>query len=70
MADPKKGEWYWGAKCPQCGQMAAHSHDPARGKGAAQPKTETPGMARMQCPDGHTVNVAAQDLMRFEWGAQ
>jgi hypothetical protein len=31
MADAKPGEWYWGAKCPQCGKMAAHTHDPTRG---------------------------------------
>jgi hypothetical protein len=27
----KVGEWYWGAKCPKCGEMTAHAHDPMRG---------------------------------------
>src|SRR5436305_5371654 len=28
----KVGEWYWGAKCPECGEMTAHAHDPMRGQ--------------------------------------
>jgi len=62
------GEWYWGAECPECGAMAAHSHDPARGQG----ESEIPGEGRvtMTCPKGHRFDVKTENLLRFEWGAQ
>ena len=68
----KVGEWYWGAKCPTCGQMAAHAHDPMRGKGDTRIESEQPDKARttMTCPNGHALDVPAKDLVRFEWGAQ
>jgi hypothetical protein len=72
MAEAKAGEWYWGAKCPQCGKMAAHSHDPTRGQGNTKPADQTPGAAHaeMQCPDGHRFSARTENLLRFEWGAQ
>jgi hypothetical protein len=72
MAEAKAGEWYWGAQCPHCGTMAAHTHDPARGEGDMKPATPTPGAthAEMQCPQGHRFSVRTEDLLRFEWGAQ
>ena len=33
MTTPQKGEWYLGAKCPTCGEMAVHAPDPAKGQG-------------------------------------
>jgi hypothetical protein len=72
MALGKIGEWYWGAKCPKCGQMAAHTHDALRGKGNIKIQSENPGKTRTQmtCPDGHRFDVAAENMIRFEWGAQ
>jgi len=72
MAEGKTGEWYWGAECPQCGKMAAHTHDPSRGQGDTKPASQSPGAphAEMQCPEGHRFSVATQELLRFEWGAQ
>jgi len=72
MPEGKAGEWYWGAKCPQCGTMAAHTHDPTRGQGDIKPATQTPGAARadMQCPEGHRFSVPTETLLQFEWGAQ
>jgi hypothetical protein len=69
MADAKPGEWYWGAKCPQCGKMAAHTHDPTRGTATVKPAGQSSG-AEMQCPDGHRFSVATHELLQFEWGAQ
>jgi hypothetical protein len=62
----KAGEWYWGAECPHCKQMAAHTHDPMRGKG----DVKAPDGGRMECPNGHQFDAATEDLVRFEWGAQ
>jgi hypothetical protein len=67
MADAKHGEWYWGAKCPTCGQMGAHAHDPTRGDGDHQ-IDET--HVEVTCPSGHRFSVAARNLLSFEWGAQ
>jgi hypothetical protein len=43
-----------------------------RGKGSIKIQSENPGKARMtmNCPKGHQVNVAAEEMVRFEWGAQ
>jgi hypothetical protein len=30
------GEWYWGARCPECGEMAAHSQGDGDKPGEAQ----------------------------------
>jgi len=66
MSHPQKGEWYWGAKCPQCGQLTAHTHDPTRGKGDTKPQAPT----QMRCSQGHQFDVKTENLLRFEWGAQ
>src|SRR5262245_51818707 len=44
--ETKAGEWYWGAECPHCKEMAVHTHDPMRGKG----DVKAPGGGRMECP--------------------
>jgi hypothetical protein len=68
---PQTGEWYWGAKCPQCGKLAAHTHDPMRGEGDTTKQSQNSDEARvMTCPNGHQLSVAARELVRFEWGAQ
>ena len=66
------GEWYWGAKCPECGEMSAHAHDPTRGQGDSKVMNEKPGEARvaMACPNGHRFDAATESLLSFEWGAQ
>jgi len=58
----KVGEWYWGATCPECGEMAAHSKGDSEKPGEAQ--------ATMTCPNGHFFPARTEDLLRFEWGAQ
>lgn len=67
----RKGEWYYGAQCPTCGSMAAHTHDPSRG--TAEVKIDAT-LARtpmsLVCPKGHRFDVLAEDMIRFEWGAQ
>jgi len=70
MAQGQVGEWYWGARCPTCGTMTAHSHDPSRGEDTI--KIQGPGTARasLTCPSGHRFDVAVENLLRFEWGAQ
>jgi hypothetical protein len=67
MANPQKGEWYLGAKCPKCGEMVVHAPDPTRGKG--DKKTGDTNVA-LTCPKGHTFDLVTQNLLRFEWGAQ
>ena len=66
------GERYWGAKCPTCGEMAAHAHDPARGQGDSKIKSEKAGEAQvtMTCRNGHRFSAKTESLLRFEWGAQ
>ena len=72
MDHPQKGEWYWGAKCPHCGELTAHTHDPSRGKGDTKPKSQGPGQAQTQlrCSKGHLFDAKTENLLRFEWGAQ
>jgi hypothetical protein len=72
MTETKGGEWYWGAKCPHCGDMAAHSHDPTRGDEDAKPAAVDPAAphVEVQCPKGHRFSVRTRDLLQFEWGAQ
>ena len=55
------GEQYWGARCPECGTMAAHA-----------PENEKPAEAQvtMTCPNGHRFSARTENLLRFEWGAQ
>jgi predicted RNA-binding Zn-ribbon protein involved in translation (DUF1610 family) len=55
------GEWYWGATCPECGKMAAHSKD-----------SEKPGgkQVTMTCPNSHFFPARTENLLHFEWGAQ
>jgi hypothetical protein len=66
-----KGEWYLGAKCPHCGEMAAHTHDPSRGKDDdIKIETQVPGKASMTCPNGHRFDARTHELIKFEWGAQ
>jgi hypothetical protein len=68
---PQSGEWYWGAKCPHCGEMAPHTPDPMRGQGDAKTQGQNPDETHvMTCPNGHQLSVTAKDLVRFEWGAQ
>jgi hypothetical protein len=66
------GEWYWGVKCPECGAMAAHTHDPTRGQGENEMATGKPGEAQVTitCPNGHRFSARTENLLRFEWGAQ
>jgi len=72
MDHPRKGEWYWGAKCPQCGELTPHAHDPTRGEGDASSEGSERGNARtpMRCPNGHAFDAWVKDLVNFEWGAQ
>jgi len=55
------GERYWGARCPECGEMTAHA-----------PENEKPGETQvtMTCPNGHRFSERTENLLRFEWGAQ
>jgi ssDNA-binding Zn-finger/Zn-ribbon topoisomerase 1 len=55
------GKRYWGAKCPECGEMTAHA-----------PEHEKPGEAQvtMTCPNGHRFSARTEELLHFEWGAQ
>jgi len=62
------GEWYWGVQCPECGAMAAHTHDPTRGKGDSKKPDEA--QVTMTCPNGHRFSARTENLLRFEWGAQ
>jgi hypothetical protein len=66
------GEWYWGAKCPECGAMSAHAHDPMRGQVDSKIANEKPDVTRvaMACPNGHRFDAATESLLSFEWGAQ
>jgi len=70
--DVMVGEWYWGAKCPECGEITAHAHDPMRGQGDREITSEKPVEAQvtMTCPNGHRFSAATENLLRFEWGAQ
>jgi hypothetical protein len=67
----KVGEWYWGAKCPECGEMTAHVHDPMGGQGGSAIK-ERPDETQvmMTCPNGHFFPERTEDLLHFEWGSQ
>jgi len=56
------GEWYWGATCPECGEMAAHS------KGDSEKPAEP--QVTMTCANGHRFSARTENLLRFEWGAQ
>ena len=67
MVEVKQGEWYWGAKCPTCGEMAAHRHDPTRGEGEHGIDTTH---VEMTCPKGHRFSAKTESLLNFEWGAQ
>ena len=58
----KVGEWYWGATCPECGEMAAHSKGDSEKPGEAQ--------VTMTCQNGHFFPARTEELLRFEWGAQ
>jgi len=58
----KVGEWYWGAKCPECGEMAAHSKGDSEKPGGQQ--------VTMTCPNGHFFPARTEELLHFEWGAQ
>ena len=68
----KVGEWYWGAKCPECGEMTAHAHDPMQGQDDSKITNEKSGeeQVTMTCPNGHFFPVRTENLLRFEWGAQ
>jgi|SoiMethySBSTD1v2_1073268.scaffolds.fasta_scaffold354898_2 hypothetical protein len=66
--EPKHGEWYWGAKCPTCGEMAAHVHDPSGGEDDDHGIDAT--HVEMQCPKGHRFSHRSENLLNFEWGAQ
>ena len=48
--------------CPECGKMAAHS----RGDNEKPSEAEV----TMTCPKGHRFSAQAENLLRFEWGAQ
>jgi len=67
-----EGEWYWGDRCPECGEMAAHIPDPSRGQGDSEKAIGRPGEAQvtMTCPNGHRFSARTENLLRFEWGAQ
>jgi hypothetical protein len=67
MAEVRDGEWYWGAKCPTCGEMSAHTHDPTRGDG--DHKIDATHV-EVTCPNGHRFSHKTEDLLSFEWGAQ
>jgi hypothetical protein len=56
------GEWYWGATCPECGEMAPHS------KGYSEKPAEA--QVTITCPNGHRFSARTENLLRFEWGAQ
>jgi predicted RNA-binding Zn-ribbon protein involved in translation (DUF1610 family) len=58
----KVGEWYWGATCPECGEMAAHSKGDSKKPGEEQ--------VTMTCPNGHFFPARTEELLHFEWGAQ
>jgi hypothetical protein len=66
------GEWYWGVKCPECGAMTPHIHDPTGGQGASNDTSGKPGEAQVTvtCPNGHRFTARTENLLRFEWGAQ
>jgi uncharacterized Zn finger protein len=55
------GERYWGAKCPECGSMAAHTHESEKPEDA---------QVTVTCPNGHHFSARTENLLRFEWGAQ
>jgi len=55
----KVGEWYWGAKCPECGEMAAHSKGDSEKPGGQQ--------VTMTCPNGHFFPARTEELLHFEW---
>ena len=55
------GEWYWGATCPECGEMAAHSKGDSEKPGEEQ--------VAMTCANGHHFSARTENLLRFEWGA-
>ena len=66
------GEWYWGIACPKCGEMSVYARDPMRGLGDSKITGEKPGEAEvtLTCPNGHRFSARAENLLRFEWGAQ
>jgi predicted RNA-binding Zn-ribbon protein involved in translation (DUF1610 family) len=55
------GQRYWGARCPECGEMTAHA-----------PENQKPSDAQvtMTCPNGHRFSARTEELLHFEWGAQ
>jgi phage FluMu protein Com len=56
------GERYLGAKCPECGEMAAHSKaDDDKTSGAH---------VELSCRNGHRFSARTEELLHFEWGAQ
>jgi len=59
---PVVGDRYWGAQCPECGEMAAHS----------KAENDKPGEAQvtMICRNGHHFSARTEELLHFEWGAQ
>ena len=67
LVEVRHGEWYWGAKCPECGEMSAHAHDPSRG---ATPHGLEATEVDMSCPNGHRFSARTENLLNFEWGAQ
>ena len=55
------GDWYLGAKCPECGAMTPH---------APEDEKPTEAQVTMTCPNGHRFSERTDNLLRFEWGAQ
>jgi hypothetical protein len=64
--------WYWGAKCPECGEISVHAHDPTPGRDDSKVMKVNQGEARvaMACPNGHRFDAPTESLLPFERSAQ
>lgn len=65
MTEPKKGDWYFSAKCQKCSATLYLLNDP--GKGSGKVKLEGLGELQATCPTcGHTATYRLDRLESVE----